>query len=93
VLHPCREGNHHAQGLSAGQALKLTGGVKRIAEERFLLEFDENIAVLSELVEEGMEQKDKQKRSPPFLESLSEDRNTHLYRAHSWRRTRSYCSQ
>jgi hypothetical protein len=51
-----------APGEDAGQALGLAGGVQKSAEEMFLLELDENISVLSELVEEGMEQKDKQNK-------------------------------
>jgi hypothetical protein len=42
-------------GQALGQARGLAGGVQRSAEERFLLELDENISVLSELMEEGME--------------------------------------
>ena len=49
-----------ARGEDAGQAHGLGGGEQRSAEERFLLELDENISVLSDLVEEGMERKDKQ---------------------------------
>ena len=51
-----------ALGKDAGQALGLAGGVQRSAEERFLLELDENISELSELVEEGIEQKDKENK-------------------------------
>ena len=48
----------------AGQALGLAGGdgVQKSAEESFLLELEENISVLSELLEEGMDQKDKQNK-------------------------------
>jgi hypothetical protein len=51
-----------ARGEDADQALGLAGGEQKSVEERFLMELDENISVLSELVEEGMEQKDKQNK-------------------------------
>ena len=70
-----------AREEDAGQTLGLAVGGQKTAEERFLLELDENISVQSELVEEGMEQKDKQNKeevTPQFLESLAADRNPHL---------------
>ena len=70
-----------AREEDAGQTLGLAVGGQKTAEERFLLELDENISVQSELVEEGMEQ-NKEEVTPQFLESLAADRNPHLYRTH-----------